>query len=502
MSANTIRNALGLLQDDPDRAEAWSKLRETLGVSEDGTELALPKDLAGKEAEIVSLLEKARAAHAARREFEAVAGLLAVEVLLAKGSAREADLVAQLAAVRDEEVLDDAGARSAYERLLELRPGDAKAEEFIETSDAKRAKWTDIVAKYVDEAKQASDATFKASMLVGAAEVAYRYGRPQLSSGKKKKQLPALIDEVVSGLREAVAIDPKGTRALHVIERVLRAEGALGRACAVLLEQRAESVASKDDRAAGLLRLERVLQRKLNAQERAQDVYAMVLDIQPGNREATSALVDVFTAREMWEHLVAHNQDQLATHGREGQAGTILQIAMVNWKMRGRPEAAEPYFTSALRKLEPSHPGMLSFFREWCAAHGENARLSQILTDASRGLPEGRRAGGDRFGEVAKLADEGPNAAKAIENWRNLLRQDPNNKEARDSLKRLYRQTGGWNALTDLLRSEIERLAGRATTRRASRSFARSAPSTRTRSRTRLGAFVTVLAQIVALEPV
>ena len=368
MSANTIRNVLGLLQDDPDRAEAWARLRETLGMNDEGTELSLPKGLRGLEDEIASVLEKARAAHAARREFEAVAGLLSIEALLAKGTEREADLVLQLARVRDEEVLDDTGARAAYERLLELRPGDVKAEEFIETSDAKRAKWADIVAKYVDEAKQAADNAFKASMLVGAAEVAYRFGRPQLSTGKKKKQLPALIDEVISGLREAVTIDPKSTRALHVLERVFRTEGRWEE-LAVLLEQRAESAAAKDDRAAGLLRLARVLQRKINAPERAQDVYAKVLDIQPGNREATSALVDVFTAREMWDHLVALYEGQLATLGREGQAGTILQIAMVHWKMRGRPEAAEPFF-ERLRRLEPAHPGMLGFFREWCAARG------------------------------------------------------------------------------------------------------------------------------------
>ena len=442
------------------------------------------------------MLEQAREAHVARREFEAVAGLLALEVLLAKGSEREANLVAKLAAVRDEEVLDDAGARAAYERLLQLRPGDAKAEEFIETSDAKRAKWADIVAKYVDEAKQAADLSFKASMLVGAAEVAYRFGRPQLSTGKKKKQLPALIEEVISGLREAVTIDPKGTRALHVLERVLRAEGRW-EDLAVLLEQRAESAAAKDDRAAGLLRLARVLQRKINAPERAQDVYAKVLDIQPGNREATSALVDVFTAREMWDHLVALYEGQLATLGREGQAGTILQIAMVNWKMRERPDAAEPYF-ERLRKLEPAHPGMLGFFREWCAARGENARLTQILTDASRALPEGA----DRVAiasELAKLAEEGANATKAIEGWRNLLRQDPGNKEARESLKRLYRTTGGWNALTDLLRNEIERVpAGDNATRLA---LLREIGAVYRDSVKSDSALVTVLAQIVAIQP-
>ena len=495
MSANTIRNVLGLLQDDPDRAEAWSRLREALGVNDAATTIALPKDLAGQETEIAGLLEKARESHESRREFEAVAALLAIEVLFAKGTPREADLVGQLARIRDEEVLDDAGARAAYERLLQLRPGDPKAEEFIETSDAKRSKWADIVAKYVDEAKAAADAPFKASMLVGAAEVAYRFGRPQLSTEKRKKQLPALITEVVAGLREAVSIDPKGTRALHVLERVFRTEGRWEE-LAVLLEQRAESAAAKDDRAAGLLRLARVLHAKLGAPERAQEIYAKVLDIQPGNRQATSALVDLFTQREMWDHLLSLYEGQLATLGREGQAGTVLQIAMVNWKMRGRPDAAEPYF-ERLRKLEPAHPGMLAFFREWLGSRGEHARLTQVLTDASRALPEGA----DRtaiISELAKLAEEGANATKAIEGWRNILRQDPNNKEARESLKRLYRQTGGWNALTDLLRSELERIPP--TDMGARLSLLREIAAIYKDSVKSDSALVTVLAQIVALD--
>ena len=66
-------------------------------------------------------------------------------------------------------------------------------------------------------------------------------------------------------------------------------------------------------------------------------------------------------------------------------------------------------------------------------------------------MPEGP----ERFAigaELAKLAEEGENAQKAIEQWRALLRQDVKNVEARDALKRLYRQSANWNALTDLLR--------------------------------------------------
>ena len=60
--------------------------------------------------------------------------------------------------------------------------------------------------------------------------------------------------------------------------------------------------------------------------------------------------------------------------------------------------------------------------------------------------------------ELARLAEEGTNATKAIEQWRAVYRQDPANEGARDALKRLYKQTGGWNALTDLLRGELERV--------------------------------------------
>ena len=124
---------------------------------------------------------------------------------------------------------------------------------------------------------------------------------------------------------------------------------------------------------------------------------------------------------------------------------------------------------------------MLSFFREWCTARGENARLAPILADAQRALPDGPERGAV-VAEIAKLAEEGANAQKAIEQWRAVLRQDPRNKEARDALKRLYRQTAGWNALTDLLRQELDKLPADDAAGRLP-SCARSRSSTATTSR-------------------
>ncbi len=440
MSAKTIKSALGLLQDDPDSTPTWQTLREEVesdpGMGQD---------------ELAKLLEAARHAYEGRREYEPVQRLLEIELVVAKGTGRERGLLAELARVLDEELMDDAGARAAYERMLVSDPKDGDAADALERTNAKRTKWRELLERYVHEAQGAGDSAFRSSLLVSAAEVVFRYGR---SGGEQEP-----LERIVSLLRDALQLDPKNRRAEMLLERMLRDDGRWDDV-AETLEKFASEATQKDEKIAGWLRLARTFAKKLKSADRAAAAYERVLDVAPGNAEAASFLSDYFTTREMWEHLVALYEGQLsagALRGKEEESGAILQIAMVHWRMRGRPEAAEPWF-ERLRKLDPAHPGMLSFFREWCLARGETARLAAIFSDAQRATPDGPERGA-LAAEIAKLAEEGANAQKAIEQWRAVLRQDARNKEARDALKRLYRQTASWNALTDLLRQELERLA-------------------------------------------
>jgi len=436
MSAKTIKSALGLLQDDPDSGPAWEQLRRELG-----------SDPGMSPAELEKLLEAARRAHEGRREHEAVAKVLELEVGIA-GGAREVELLAELARVLDEELLDDEAARAAYTKLAAARPHDAHAAEALERSEARRAKWHELVDRYIEEAQGAGDSAFRSSLLVSAAEVTYRYGR---EGGKRA------VEQLTSLLREALELDPKNRRAEILIERVLREQQRWDELVQVL-ERFASEATQKDEKIAGWVRLARAFAKKLKSPERAAAAYERVIDVSPGHPEATGFLADHFTSREMWEHLVALYEGQLtggAIRGKEEEVGATLQVAMVHWRMRGKPEAAEPWF-ERLRKLEPANQGMLSFFREWCAARGEGARLATILIEAQRSMPDGPERT-SISAEIAKLSEEGANAQKAIEQWRLILRQDPNSREARDALKRLYRQTATFNALTDLLRQELEK---------------------------------------------
>src|SRR5215472_8988561 len=129
MSANTLRKALGTLQDDPEQAGAWNELAEAIGFSSPRNPLS--GDGGVSPADLAKLLEAARRAHDMRRESDAVARLLEMQAALAHGTPREVEVLVELARVCDEELLDDVRAVDAYQRILEVRPGDNDAEEAI-----------------------------------------------------------------------------------------------------------------------------------------------------------------------------------------------------------------------------------------------------------------------------------------------------------------------------------------------------------------------------------
>ena len=395
----------------PESERAWRDLAAAVR-QDDARQGANPKDPG---AETAALLESARRAHEGRRELDAVAKLLDIEAAFSKGTDREATLVAELARVLDEDVLDDAEATKAYERLLILRPGDMAAEDALEKSNAMRGKWNELVTKYEDEAEKTNEAAFKSSLLVSAAEVAYRFGRPTLEGkeGKKsKKKLENMLEEMSARLARALAIDPKNRRAVLLLERLYRVSENY-EALTVMLEEHAIEATSKEEKVATLLRLARVYKNDLKQPEDAVRAYESVLDLQPGQSIATNALVDTFTANEDWDHLVALYDEQLTTGAARGgqEVGVILQIAMVHWKMRNRPEAALPYF-ERLRKLEPAQPGMLGFFRDLCAKNNEQDRLIGVLTDAQRATTDSV-AKAEIGAELAHLAEEGGKRGKS-----------------------------------------------------------------------------------------
>ena len=435
MDSQTIRTALGELQEDPDRKEAWQSLTDAVRVP--GGDLA--------KADALRLLARARRAHGSRGEVEAVAALLALEVSIATGSPDEAALVVEQARVLRDDLFDEEGALIANLRILELSPDEPHATSAVSESEEKRNRYRDLLQTYLDEASSAPDDVYKSSMLMRAAEMELRF------AGDEGNVL-----RVVERLEEALRLDASNERASKMLERLYRRTDRFEDVARVL-EFSAKSGSDPATRAAAAVRLARVRDQRLGDAGRAAKVYRRLLAEQPAHEEAVSFLVNHYSRLDDWDALVSLYERQLpdSEQSKPERVGDMLQLGMLHWRKRDKPVDAEPWF-ERIRRIDAANLGMIAFFRDAAEKSQDYARFLGVLQGAQRALPEGP----DKVEitqELARLAEGTKDAQKAIEQYKSLLRQNPDDSESRERLKELYRKTQGYNALVELLRQQLER---------------------------------------------
>lgn len=437
MTKLTVSQYLGMLDSDAEDSAAWTGLTEA--IAEGGARFG------GKDP--TRLLEFARAKHEARLDFEAAARLIELEVGLVDGDPDfAAALSKELGRLRREELIDDEGALAAYQKTLEGRPGDLEVADAIAQIEQSKENWKDIASRFVEEAQSSSDEQLKVSLLVHAASLVWQYA--------KKKTRDKDSDKL---FKRALEVDGANRRAVLLYERTLRAREMWSELGLVLMIA-AESSTDKNTRIAFFLRCARLFSRKLADRDTAANCYEHVVDFDPNHDEALSFLVEYHTERQQWDHLVALYEDVLPGRARtEGEAGILLQLGMVHWRMRGATQQAEPHF-ARLRKLEPAHPGAISFYRAYCQELGDYVRLVTILSEAQRHTMDDaeRLALAIEVAELATAHDETQD--RAIDAWKLVEKLAPQDERPRSQLRALYRKSQKWNALAEALRLEVERL--------------------------------------------
>ncbi|MGF1466213.1 MAG: hypothetical protein ACFCGT_08765 [Sandaracinaceae bacterium] len=430
MASQTVSHLLGTLERDPDNEDALTQIAE---LSNNGAGTLGAEDR--------PLLERARQTHESRGEFRALAELLELEARLTENDPdRVAGLLRELGRIYREELLDDDRARAACERARQLRPGDAEIQSALDRLEETRERWRDIADRFLDEVKNASDASLKCGLYVSAASLLWKYDR----SGS--------ADEVHELFQKALAAAPGDARAVRLTARILREDGRDQELAGVLLRA-SEEARGREEKVNFALGAARVLSRRLGDGHRSAEAYGRVLDFVPGQPEAMAFLVKHFTDEQDWDHLVALYEDQLRSRRKiEDEQGALLNLGMVHWRFRASPQEAEPYF-ARLRKMEPAHPGMLTFYRETLGA-GQEPRWLGILADAQRMAPTDERKL-ELALELAHAAEgDHGNTERAIDAWKAVLRLDRSRDDAPRALKDLYRRTQKWNALVELLKSE------------------------------------------------
>ncbi len=435
MNSDKIRYLLGKLQANPESSTEWEELTSAVTEPDDGVDAE----------ELLHLLKSAIEPHRERGEEQAICRLLQLALAVAADTNEQVALWRELASASGERLFDGAAALGAYRQVLALLPSDQDAALAIQEHENKAGQWRELTDNYLKEAESAKDDVYRSSMLMRAAEMELRYGGEDCD-----------LERVIEGLEQAVRLDTTNVAASCMLEQCYRRVGRLEEAARVL-ERLASRANEVEARVAASIRLARLYRYPLDDSERAALAYERLLRNAPSHSEAMSYLSELYSGEERWDELVAlYEQDLKAKDfGSTDTLGDMLQIAMLHARKRNRPEDAEPWF-ERIRKSSPAHEGVLAFFRDYCKTLGDESRWMSVLQAAQQVMPDGKEKAALAT-ELAELAERQENAQKAIEQYKGVLRQDPDNEGARESLKRLYKATQGFTPLVELLRVQLER---------------------------------------------
>ncbi len=436
MALLTLSKYLGLLQDDPNNQDAFDGISQVISKGD--------SELLGEQP--IRLLEKARERHLVHGDITTVAKLIELEIpLVSDDSIFEAALWQELGRIYYDELLEVDKAVEAYEKSAKLNPDKAEVADALKQIEQATSSWQKFAKRFIEEADSATDVSLKTSLLIRASCLIWQYKRKG-----RVKESEKLLNKVLE-------IDPGNVRAARLYAQTIGSRGNAGQLGQVLLDA-AEHTREKEQRVGFFLQAARVFAREAESKNRAAACYERVLDLSPSNSEGLKFLVEYFTETEQWDHLVALYEDALRVRQSvDVEQGILLQIGMVHWRKRDNPDEAEVYF-DRLRKLEPWHPAVLDFYREYLREKDDIGRLLNILADAQRVVSDtGKRL--ELAIEMARTAQARSSLIeRSIDAWKLVQRIDPTNAEASSILKELYRETEKWNALVEVIKTEVDTL--------------------------------------------
>jgi golgin subfamily B member 1 len=475
MKSEAIRNLLGQLQSDPDAADTWESL----------VEAATGKDRDIDAQQLETLLVDGIPQHKERGEWTAVARLLEIAISISDDESRRLGYIEELAQVCDTALFASSTAEQTWQLLRQRVPNHAAATSALTELSERRARWQQLERNYAQEAQAATDDVYRSSMLMRAAEMELRYA-PEPNE-----------ERIIEQLEQAVRLDATNTQAGGMLERLYR-RSERWEDVARVLDRMAVRGTEAAERKGAAARLARLYRYRLQDSERAAAAYERMLREAKGNPEAMGYLTDLYSTEKRWEELVALCEADLSCKDvtSPDALGGLLQIAMLHYRQRGSKIDAEPWFEK-IRKIEPAHEGMLEFFRDYCHELGDESRWIDVLQGAQRAMPDGKKKAKTAV-ELAELAEKQTNAQRAIEQYRAVLRQDPENEAAHEALKRLLKATQGFSTLVELLRQQLEHTPAEQYAKRLS--ILREVAAVYRQYLRNDTALVTVLHQIVMLD--
>lgn len=397
-----------------------------------------------------------------RSELERIATMLGAfaELVVDLEKAREAsfdvptqvEILERVATIQDERLGDPRAAIVAYRRILEADESNAAALGALEALHMLIGDWEGLVAVLGEKADRAA------------------------TDGARKKELlriAEILEDLVSDSARAVAAyervleaDPDCVPALEALDRIHTTGRAWAELVPILRRRLEVGGVAADERREVQARIAQTLQNELGDRAEAIAAWRAVLDDNPGDAEALSALDVLLQAEGAWVDLYDNLGAQIENAaGPAHRVPLLLRQGALLEKELGDPERAIGVYQNVLA-IDSADAAAIAALtriaRDETHRAGAAAVLEPVLADGKRWSelsallelelelsvdPETRVT---LLRRIANIAEDGlADANAAFDAFRRALAEDPASEDLCNELERLAPAAAGWPVAAD-----------------------------------------------------
>lgn len=338
-------------------------------------------------------------------------------------------------------------AELAFRAVLAERPADADATDALASLEASRESRRRMLEDLRAEAETAPEPAARSRAWQALAEA--------ILDGAST---PAEHQDAQAAQRSAFEADPcTGDAASRLLERAVKARAWPEVQRIVETWTAAAAVRGGREHAdvlclAGLALLE-VPDQAAAALEKLQAANTL----RPGDARIVHALDRALTQLGRHQDVIRiYEEARKATKSREDERAWLGRQAEILWKRLGDVDEAEKLYRR-IRAADPRDLGVLDFYEDYLTKKEDWMRLHAVLGQKLGLVPPDKRV--DVAVQMAELAESKlHNLDKAIEAYKRVLGEDPDNPRAADQLVALLKKTHKWHALIEFLNGQVRRL--------------------------------------------
>ncbi|MCB9708426.1 MAG: tetratricopeptide repeat protein [Myxococcales bacterium] len=447
------------LREGPRAVEIYREVL-TLVPSHEGAREALERMLAeGRYAyEAAQVLEPI---YETRGDFSALVGALRVQQAEIDNVAERLDLTNRIAQIYTLQLGDSRKAFDTYIEALSYVPEDTPTLGRLEMLASEQNRFAELVLALSNIARRSEDVSVKRACWLRAAQL-------------QDTQLQDLEAAIVS-YSHILEIDPADTQVLEALESLHRRAERWGDLLPVL-RQRADLSTDIREKEVFLSEMAAIYDRRLGQPAEAVGCYRTLLESDPTNMRALTALDELYERQEAWPDLAENiERHVMLADSAQEQIELMLRLANLRVTRLNAVEQAIDTYREVLDR-DPQNSGALRALEEVAAKYPQHeVTVCEILEPIYRQAGDVHRViavhemqirhshGIERTLEllhrIAQLQEDAlMDSSGAFQSYARALAADPADVMTQEHLERLAATSGAWEQLAEVYQSQADRL--------------------------------------------